>query len=954
MLPDHFKQGKCMLDWTDRSSDGSHGSDKSDDDDDDDDDDRPSGNGFDYNHPSYKPPRSDPRGGFDSKFSGSDYYPHGGGAAGGYFQFQVSQLEGRGIGSPSSYAVQTTITTSDSRHIKQRPRATSEPLSRSTTTAEVWSRQSSTCAKFGSIEGVDQNAMAPEVVSSSVPSRPVIITVPSEEHQETQELGLSTLLTSGTSRQAPGKSTAKADTSQPVATPANITSGYLTQTQGLQPLPITSQSFLSVRLLGSGGFSTVDEVEHSVTKLRMSRKTLKDRDPAAIKELWKEVNVLQKLRHPHVIRLLGAYSRDDKMSILVSPIADTTLALWLDRFTQQQPSNLPQIITKIFGCLASSVRYLHEQRPVVKHMDIKPQNILVVEGDGEFPHVVLCDFGISSSEDLADGRSQPLTRRYAAPEMFESVASTQAADIWSLGCVFAEMASVTYGSSNSEWLRLLKEFSGRTGKYYWQNVHSLQRRLTTVLDAATEPTESTVANTLKSMLRRQPDERLCATELTMIFTPAQCCLDWPNDKATYPSPQEEASSVEMLLLEEGVASCAQHMHNEPAAGLSHSGSNAKGWLQQCSHSHEVCSHSTSPGTEGLPTRLVDLSPDGKDASYVRVIDSASVEASNVQVDYAALSHVWNDTNVSLSSDNLQALQAHLPRELLSLALQAAISAAQNLGIRYIWTDSLCVLQDNEDDKQRECANMATVFRNAALTLVLDQLDEALNVPASNTVEDPNTNENQTLASPQAPSVKPTSQFRLNASAALPTTDFTTLGFAWDTRAWALQERLLGSRFLHLGPEQMYWDCNSLKASDTFPQGLPSLVWEKVHSKPETQSQSLEAIQLRRTGDRASGTDSTAAAALLDHPSSIEPRRLRNCQWVKKEGDGLGDSMEAAQTTLELSEQRDCENGFGSTCLASTGSSQFSDTQTVSEQARGEIADDGMGESMDDEVTVKGG
>jgi serine/threonine protein kinase len=176
---------------------------------------------------------------------------------------------------------------------------------------------------------------------------------------------------------------------------------------------MNAQSFLSVRYLGSGGFSTVDEVVHRGTNLRLGRKTLKNRGPAAIQDLWEEVSVLQKLRHPHVIRFLGAYSQGDKMSILISPIADTTLSLWLDRFSSEKPDNFSQIITKMFGCLASSVRYLHEQRPVVKHLDIKPQNVLIVEGDGEFPHVVLCDFGISTSDDVSAQTIRPLTRQYA-------------------------------------------------------------------------------------------------------------------------------------------------------------------------------------------------------------------------------------------------------------------------------------------------------------------------------------------------------------------------------------------------------------------------------------------------------------------------------------------------------------------------------------------------------------
>ena len=94
---------------------------------------------------------------------------------------------------------------------------------------------------------------------------------------------------------------------------------------------------------------------------------------------------------------------------------------------------------------------------------------------------------------------------------------------------------------------------------------------------------------------------------------------------------------------------------------------------------------------------------------------------------------------------------------------------------------------------------------------------------------------------------------------------------------------------------MYWECNSLKASETFPRGLSPLVWEKVHS------QSIEGLQPRvsgRTTDNA--LSQITGSDLLEKESvSVTPHHLRNCQWVKKEGDGIGDSMEAAQTTLKL-------------------------------------------------------
>lgn len=648
-------------------------------------------------------------------------------------------------------------------------------------------------------------------------------------------------------------------------------SNNLTSLQVLQTIPATSQSFLSVKLLGSGGFSTVDEVLHRKTRLRLGRKTLKNRDSAAISELMKEVNVLQKLRHPHVIRFLGAYSKGDKMSILVSPVADTTLALWLERVSVQKPASLATVVTKMFGCLASSVRYLHEQRPVIKHMDIKPQNVLVVEGESEFPHVVLCDFGISSSAEVAEEQAQPLTRHYVAPEVFEGVNRQQAADIWSLGCVFVEMASAPFSQSNNNWLDLRKEFSGRSSKYYWQDVPGLQDRLSGLLEESATPTETTVVRTIKSMLNAQPAERPDAASLTLIFTPAPCCLSWPNDMATYPNPREERSTVETLLHEDGV--CIDQNHDKLDDSTSLNFANAKSWLSECPHLHHSCRHlQTTLGSRWLPTRLVDIRPNNEE-SCVRVIDSALIDQGTDSVEYIALSHMWGQSDVTLDSHRLSTSETQFSRQSLSPVLDSAITAAQRLGHRYIWVDSLCIVQDDEDDKRKECANMASAFRNAAVTLVLDHIDNALD-----TVDLPfGTNGNFSKDA------------RLTASAALPALDFTTPGFAWDTRAWALQERLLSHRFLHLGKEQMYWECNSLKASDTYPQGLSSLVWEKAHSRLDHHGDVRKPLAHKHQASKVPAFANANNTGLTEHANAND---LLAPRW--KQSDGRSENAQAAQ------------------------------------------------------------
>jgi serine/threonine protein kinase len=520
-IGEHFKQGKCMLDWNDN-----RGEESQDDDDANDDDDRPSDDGSDNSRPSHKPPHQDPRGGSDTKYSGGSgggggYTDDGssGGSQGGYFQFQLSQLQEGGLGSQLYWANQHIKPTGESQQTQQQSRAASEPLPQQSSDLSSSSWQ---CSKHGEPDATkadDRDTLAGDAIAKALTTQHNIEAsfvdeevLPDSRHDRNAKPNQLAVLSSSTHDSSIVLSGRKA-------------------------------TFSSVRFLGAGGFGMVDEVVHTETGVHLGRKTLKKRGPAAMKELLEEVNILKKLRHPHIIRFLGAYSRDDKVSILVSPVADTTLALWLDRATLQKPAGLAETITAMFGCLASSLRYLHEQQPVVVHMDIKPQNILVVEGDGQFPHVVLCDFGNSTTH--ANGQAQPLTRRYAAPEVFEGATRKQAADIWSLGCVFAEMASATYSQGkHDDWLSLRKDFSGRTSKCYWQDASGLQTRLTKLLDGVATPVESTVVHTLKSMLSPLPADRPSAASLTLIFTPAPCC----EGKVYHAHDSVDASSGDCLQL----------------------------------------------------------------------------------------------------------------------------------------------------------------------------------------------------------------------------------------------------------------------------------------------------------------------------------------------------------------------------------------------------------------------
>ena len=119
----------------------------------------------------------------------------------------------------------------------------------------------------------------------------------------------------------------------------------------------------------------------------------------------------------------------------MDPVADYDLKYYL--MIYPMPKENFAYLRSFFGCLASALKYLHEQN--CRHKDIKPGNILVKGGS-----VFITDFGTSLdwTEDQLEattGRPTAFTNTYAAPEVAEGRPRDRSADIWSLGCVFLEI-----------------------------------------------------------------------------------------------------------------------------------------------------------------------------------------------------------------------------------------------------------------------------------------------------------------------------------------------------------------------------------------------------------------------------------------------------------------------------------------------------------------------------------
>lgn len=180
--------------------------------------------------------------------------------------------------------------------------------------------------------------------------------------------------------------------------------------------------FTHIKSLGEGSTGTVDHVYGPNTLKRFARKriyrgTSALNDQKALTSFLNELSILKKASHRHLVKLVSSYTDPTCVGIIMRPVAEENLRVYLQRRLEQDTDRYTrkQCIRTFLGCLAKALEYLHLSN--IQHRDVKPQNILVKQGE-----VYLADFGTSkahgeASRSNSTGTVCGWTPKYAAPEI---------------------------------------------------------------------------------------------------------------------------------------------------------------------------------------------------------------------------------------------------------------------------------------------------------------------------------------------------------------------------------------------------------------------------------------------------------------------------------------------------------------------------------------------------------
>jgi hypothetical protein len=241
------------------------------------------------------------------------------------------------------------------------------------------------------------------------------------------------------------------------------------------------------------------------------------------------------------------------------------------------------------------------------------------------------------------------------------------------------------------------------------------------------------------------------------------------------------------------------------------------WMTNCRQNHEACT-TLSSETKELPYRLLDLL-EREGTSVVLVETRHSTACQNHQ--YATLSHCWGKTHVvQTTKENLSERMQGIEWDDLPRTFQDAITIIRSLDIRFIWIDSLCIVQDDILDWNKESVRMAAIYANSSINIAATGASDSRGgclsprslkhvVPRCEirsfpikTHMDPS--EPVIFVRPSLESVH--HRYSTNSSYITDLPDSTTVPLL--SRAWVFQERYLAPRTLHFHPSEMVMECKS--------------------------------------------------------------------------------------------------------------------------------------------------
>ncbi|KAH8687983.1 heterokaryon incompatibility protein-domain-containing protein, partial [Tricladium varicosporioides] len=226
-------------------------------------------------------------------------------------------------------------------------------------------------------------------------------------------------------------------------------------------------------------------------------------------------------------------------------------------------------------------------------------------------------------------------------------------------------------------------------------------------------------------------------------------------------------------------------------------------IDTCKNEHKHCPSGKLPV---LPARVIDVGSGDQDPRLVTTNGETG--------SWVTLSHRWGgQVAITTTEETLSQRHAAIPLDSFPPSFRDAVILTRKLGFKYIWIDSLCIIQNCREDWNRESAKMYEVYSNSALNIsatasrnanegIFETANSGRSVTTQNFITLPSFSTSKTI------------------EGQISWRRFTLGGRVYDEplhrRAWVLQEAVLSPRRIDFASNQIYWSCRTKSLSESFP------------------------------------------------------------------------------------------------------------------------------------------
>lgn len=275
--------------------------------------------------------------------------------------------------------------------------------------------------------------------------------------------------------------------------------------------------YRKIEKLGEGTYGIVYKAQDRNTSeiVALKRIRLDNAEEGVPFTALREISLLKELAHPNIVKLLDVLHSDRTLT-LVFEYCKQDLRKYLDTAAGTKVSQ-PDVRALLYQLL-DGLSFCHDQR--VLHRDLKPQNLLINDaGD-----LKLADFGLARAFGIPvrSFSHEVVTLWYRAPDvLLGNQDYSTSIDVWSAGCIFAEMASfkpLFAGNTTEEQLELIFQVLGTPSEEFLLEMKELPNYKGPYTPMAgvglknAVPLEETGIELLQRLLMYEPDKRISAAD----------------------------------------------------------------------------------------------------------------------------------------------------------------------------------------------------------------------------------------------------------------------------------------------------------------------------------------------------------------------------------------------------------------------------------------------------------